>query len=196
MARSPRRAAITVVVVLVLAAGLVYTALWNDIDVTVSGTFRVATLTDRNDVKRIYARIYRQQSRWLDVPSGEFLVTKIDWRDNLRVHWPAKNCNFSALLAHPAGQVVGFIGKRFDSSVPGLIALALAEYPDIPSRNNRQGEKVFAGTVFSIDARAPRPTLTVLLQSSATLTTSQIRVGILFHCDDRMIDFQWLGRNV
>lgn len=155
-----KAAVVGLAVVVVAAAGAVITwlVLWKTVSVSMSGTY---TTSDAPDVVR---SVLHQRVPPDNLPPPNATVVTLQWTDRQHRHWPATDCAFSVMVAHPRQvQVIDAVGTGFDASEGGVQGKVLADHSDIPRTTDDFGTVVFEGTTFGVAADTVRPPLNVVL---------------------------------
>ncbi len=189
-ARCGAIAVLVVVAVGVLAVGG-WNVAWSTMDVEIVGTYDTF-LPDRAETARLWAEMHPESPTV--VPIEEMALVEATWTDRQHTHWPASECEFVVLLTHgPDVDTVGLAGNAFSFGSSSVIDEALNRYPAIPREVNELGVAEFGGSAFFVDAQRQRPTLMVLLNwRSSAPSLDEVRTGVLFSCDGRVIGFEWL----
>ena len=183
-------AGLGVVVVAVVGVVITRQVLWNTVSVSMSGTYTTSDAPDQ--VRSVLLRQVPPE----ELPPPNATVVTLQWTDRQHRHWPATDCSFSVMLAHPRQvQAIGMLGAGYDASGggSGTQQKVLADHPDIPRTTDEFGTVVFAGTTFGVAADTARPPLTVVLDwGSSPPDDALIRVGVAYVCNGRDVAFHWL----
>ncbi|GAB1690822.1 hypothetical protein [Krasilnikovia sp. M28-CT-15] len=185
--------AVVAVAVLLLAYGG-YSARSNP-KPEVDGSYQVSAAEDSPaDFQSVWTSMHPEDPG--TAPQGTLLV-RTSWAAQGLGNHRLEGCYFHIVQVFPRGnQVTGIVPNGFTLGENGAIAKQIRqEYPAMNNVVDDSGNPAFHGAIAAIAASSSQPPLIVTVSPNVgvTLAPDQIRVGLAFSCDGRLLSFQWFS---
>ncbi|WP_238323850.1 hypothetical protein [Salinispora pacifica] len=185
----------TIVIATLVVASVVSVAgwagAWSSIDIRIEGSYSARVL-NADQAQQAWAELRSDPSGGL--PPGEKLLVVAEWTDEQRTRWPATDCDFIVYVTHSGFlQVMAHQGDGYSLGSSGLAERAARRYVDIPvMEDHPRGGSAFQGSNFFIPATYPEVGELSVLLMGEHVDADLTRVGVLFTCNGRLIEFTWL----